>query len=454
MNKYTKQKAFTLVELIVVIVILSILATIAFMSFGSQSSSARDSVRLSDLTNLSQWLVVQSTQAWRLPLPDKYLNILSSWSVIWYQWEIWTSVKNQIKATWDWFVDPVDKTNYTYAIDATKSKFQILVFLENPSSTTFRFGPDFTSSADATSYTWRYPFAKWDSLWVLVVSTWATWAPTYTPIQDVNVGTAWVTSSWVDLSSWSVASAWVTAFVSNDLSKNWSWSLAIATSNYQWIVSTWTVTPALWTASSNPWVSCLDIKTQVPASADGTYYIRPTWTWVFQAYCDMTTDWGGWTLVVNVKRNSAPAAWWNTTTTWFDVWADRTKTYRVSDAAFNALRTWWTAIYRNRTSANNTFYYTRATNTFTSNVSNVPAATWMCTNLALTTWCASTYSDVNTWPYTIYNSWWFAWTFIIAWPSTAVSCANKPWIWWLGTSYYCDNWTWDTSTAWAEGWLR
>jgi prepilin-type N-terminal cleavage/methylation domain-containing protein len=47
-----KSSAFTLVELIVVIVILAILATIAFLSFSSQSGSARDSVRLSDTTNI------------------------------------------------------------------------------------------------------------------------------------------------------------------------------------------------------------------------------------------------------------------------------------------------------------------------------------------------------------------------------------------------------------------
>jgi prepilin-type N-terminal cleavage/methylation domain-containing protein len=47
-------KAFTLVELIVVIVILAILATIAFLSFSSQSVSARDSTRLSDITNITK----------------------------------------------------------------------------------------------------------------------------------------------------------------------------------------------------------------------------------------------------------------------------------------------------------------------------------------------------------------------------------------------------------------
>jgi prepilin-type N-terminal cleavage/methylation domain-containing protein len=54
MQTQSNQKAFTLVELIVVIVILAILATIAFLSFSSQSASARDSTRLSDMSNIAK----------------------------------------------------------------------------------------------------------------------------------------------------------------------------------------------------------------------------------------------------------------------------------------------------------------------------------------------------------------------------------------------------------------
>ncbi|EKE29199.1 MAG: hypothetical protein ACD_2C00209G0013, partial [uncultured bacterium (gcode 4)] len=56
MFRTKNNNAFTLVELIVVIVILAILATIAFMSFSDHSSSARDSARLSDTTNIRKWI--------------------------------------------------------------------------------------------------------------------------------------------------------------------------------------------------------------------------------------------------------------------------------------------------------------------------------------------------------------------------------------------------------------
>ncbi len=61
---------FTLVELIVVITILAILWTIWFISFSWYSSSARDSVRISDLTNIQKWLDLYQVKVWSYPTPD------------------------------------------------------------------------------------------------------------------------------------------------------------------------------------------------------------------------------------------------------------------------------------------------------------------------------------------------------------------------------------------------
>ncbi len=218
-NKKSNKLAFTLVELIVVIVILAILATIAFISFGSQSASARDSTRLSDLWQIWKALWVKSVSAWSYPLPDKYVNILNGTWIVWYQWEVWDSVKRQLSIWLENFKDPSDKVNYSYTVNSAKHKFQILAFLESQSSSALNFGIQ-SDSASATSYTSRYPYARGDNLWVILVSTGNAWLPTYTPIQDVTPGNLWVTASWVDLSSGTVVSAWVTAFVSNDLSKN------------------------------------------------------------------------------------------------------------------------------------------------------------------------------------------------------------------------------------------
>ncbi len=221
------------------IVILSILATIAFMSFGSQSSSARDSTRLSDLSQVSKALATKVVVSWTYPLPDKYVQLLNGIQVIWYQWEVWDSIKRIINTPATTFQDPLDKINYTYVVNSWKNKAQFLTFLENQNSISINY--EFTSdNLDATSYTSRYPFVKWDALWIVLATTWSTTSPTYTPIQDVNVNTNWLTNSWIDLSSWTLASLWVVAELDN--------SSSVATSSNL----TTTITNLTKTGSSNP----------------------------------------------------------------------------------------------------------------------------------------------------------------------------------------------------------
>lgn len=113
--------AFTLVELIIVIVILAILAIIAFFSFNSYSTSARDSVRLADLSNIWKWLDVYQAKSGSYPLPDE---ITWTWKINWvdiiYSWIISDRISKII-----WIsktpTDPLfSNINYRYWISFTK----------------------------------------------------------------------------------------------------------------------------------------------------------------------------------------------------------------------------------------------------------------------------------------------------------------------------------------------
>lgn len=77
-NKHRNSYAFTLVELIVVITILVILGTIAFISLSGYSGSARDSSRVSDITNLSKSLDIAYIKTSMYPSPDNAFSVTYS----------------------------------------------------------------------------------------------------------------------------------------------------------------------------------------------------------------------------------------------------------------------------------------------------------------------------------------------------------------------------------------
>ncbi|MDD2909249.1 MAG: FISUMP domain-containing protein [Candidatus Gracilibacteria bacterium] len=192
-TKKTQQKTtgFTLVELIVVIVILAILSTIAFLSFSSQSASARDSTRLSDMTNISKGLQVFSAISGRLPLPDDKIYIQASGATIGYQGYAGTNVLNIIKLSAGG-KDPLDTTTYyTYSTNLTQNKFQILGFLEDGTNISLSLSPDFTKSglgliyAEPSSYSGRYIITKGDNIGILLDSS--TWIPSQTLKSSIDV---------------------------------------------------------------------------------------------------------------------------------------------------------------------------------------------------------------------------------------------------------------------------
>lgn len=156
-----KIKAFTLVELIVVITILAILWTIAFISLQWYSINARDSVRISDLSNIEKSLEITFTKAWKVLIPEDKVDITASWTVLSYQWYAWKQTLQKLWIVWKW-KDPLDETYYTYLTNQNLTKYQLMWFLEN--------WDEINMLLKTYAATWKanYPYTKWAELWIIL----------------------------------------------------------------------------------------------------------------------------------------------------------------------------------------------------------------------------------------------------------------------------------------------
>ncbi len=125
-------KAFTLVELIVVITILAILWTIAFISLQWYSASSRDSVRISDVSNMKTSLELFHLNAGKYPLPDNNEIVSYSGDTLWYQWILWDTVRNSLSRNLNEVPkDPLSELEYVYSVSNNRNEFQILNLLED-----------------------------------------------------------------------------------------------------------------------------------------------------------------------------------------------------------------------------------------------------------------------------------------------------------------------------------
>jgi len=259
--------AFTLVELIVVITILAILSTIWFVAYSWYLAWTRDTNRISQLKSISDWLEMYRTKH-DLPMPDDYVEITASWETIAYQWYLWKNVLETIEYTSEW-KDPKDWTYFSYYLTKDKKYYQLMAYLEEadnlqsfaPPSPPLKGG---TIKVSAIDYTTRYPTVYWKKLGILTDEN-------NTPIQELEE----IKTNWLDIVN--TTNTYIARFKDNEKIE-WTWAIL---------------------AQINPKASCKRIKELKGSSQDWVYEISPEW-WnkKFKVYCDMTTDWGGWTLVL------------------------------------------------------------------------------------------------------------------------------------------------------------
>lgn len=128
-----KKSWFTLVEIIVSITILIILWTIAFYSYESYSVWARDWTRITDMNNISKWLLLYQSKNSIFPIPEAYSTLTASWKEIRFQWIAWKSVLYNAWISsidqWNW-KDPLSWKYYTLIVDWGKRQYNLIGLLE------------------------------------------------------------------------------------------------------------------------------------------------------------------------------------------------------------------------------------------------------------------------------------------------------------------------------------
>ena len=159
-SKIIKNKAFTLVELIIVITILAILATIAFVSFKNYAWSARDGNKLTTLSSIEKWLSLYQIKIWNYPTPDNIYGSGSySWALlsqVWFvgSWVVQSINMNKIPK------DPIVNFEYTYWLSNNKKYYQLGTVLENNETAFIQqtYANNYTSKV-VWNYKWLYRFS-------------------------------------------------------------------------------------------------------------------------------------------------------------------------------------------------------------------------------------------------------------------------------------------------------
>jgi len=177
---FFNKKAFSLIELTIVLIIIVILWTVWFISYSGYLIWARDTARITDLNTISNSLIIQTTK-WKLPVPDDYIEVSLSGSLMSYQWHAWKSVFNVIGLA-RWWKDPKDDTFYSYYITKNKRYFQLMWFLENGSNLQINNITHLTTTYTNEDYSHKFPVVLGNQLWIL---TWL-WDNLNVPIQEID----------------------------------------------------------------------------------------------------------------------------------------------------------------------------------------------------------------------------------------------------------------------------
>ncbi len=148
-------------------------------------------------------------------------------------------------------------------------------------------------------------------------------------------------SAWKDCGGNTLDTSALIAYNWTDLNKYISWTSTGTICMGNSCTSTWILND--WSTSSKPAVSCYQLKIDYPSSTNGTYWINPgNAPTAFQVYCDMTTKWGGRTLVLKTDGSKTTFRydsdyWYNKNNTLNESDTNTGKTLEYKSQAFNLL---------------------------------------------------------------------------------------------------------------------
>lgn len=338
--KEVKNKWFTLVELIVVITILAILWTIAFISLQWYSKEARNSVRLTDLANINKALELTLMKVWKVPLPENNIPITLSWELIWNQWDIAEKTLNNI---WihGWWKDPLDELYYSYYINSTQNKYQILWFLEESDSLWLVI----SNEIFAVDNTKRVPIVEWDWLWIIIDINNQPIHRLQEVITATEFDTIWTEFASKDIRAmFSNDSKWymISLQLWGQLQQIWKWSYeqpSKCPDNFipvPWSIELWQPGFCVWKYE----MSSIVVTDNLAATWQTLPWFSPTLqrNYLFK-YCQNIWDWyntmsvNQWlTIARNIELQSVNWSWWEvwswyiyswnnwSSITWFDLW--------------------------------------------------------------------------------------------------------------------------------------